>query len=128
MWYSTRGTSVPSGVLFCKSFKSVLHSSVPFHKYFEHPYLLANQLTSNLYILWPIKIQMSKVGARVATVQAVKSLDGEVLAARGTRLGGRGIFIPHHHSICCHSETTYVMPPKLCDFLFLPFYHNLRKF
>ena len=64
---------------FCKSFERVLHSSVPFHKYFEHPYLLANQLNSNLYVFWPIKIQMSKVGARVAT-------GGEVLAARGTRL------------------------------------------
>ena len=71
---STRGTSVPSGVLFCKSFERVLHSSVPFHKYFEHPYLLANQLNSNLYDFWPIKIQMSKVGARVAT-------GGEVLRA-----------------------------------------------
>ena len=35
--------------------------------------------------------------------------------------GGGGIFIPHHHSISCHSETTEVMAPKLCDFLFLPF-------
>ena len=67
VWYSTRGTSVPSGVLFCKSFERVLHSSVPFHKYFEHPYLLANQLNSNLYIFWPIKIQMNKVEARVTT-------------------------------------------------------------
>ena len=75
MWYLTRGTSVPSGVLFCKSSERVLHSSVPFHKYFEHPYLLANQLNSNLYIFWPIKIQMSKVGARVAT-------GGEVLRRR----------------------------------------------
>ena len=66
MWYSTRGTRVPSGVLFCKSFERVLHSSVPFHKYFEHPYLSANQLSSNMYIFSPTKIQMSNVGARVA--------------------------------------------------------------
>ena len=32
-----------------------------------------------------------------------------------------GIFIPHHQSISCHSETTYAIAPKLCDFLFLPF-------
>ena len=67
MWYSTRGTSVPSGVLFCKSFERVLHSRVRFHKHFEHPYLLANQLNSDVYIFWPIKVQMSKVGVRVAT-------------------------------------------------------------
>ena len=75
MWCSTRGKSVPSGVLFFKSFERVLHLSVPFHEYFEHPYLLANQLNSNLYIFWPIKIEMSKVGARVAT-------GGEVLRRR----------------------------------------------
>ena len=76
VWYSTRGTNVPSGVLFCKSFERVLHSSVPLYKYFEDPYLLANQLNLNLYIFWPIKIQMSKVGgARVAT-------GGEVLRRR----------------------------------------------
>ena len=41
----------------------------------------------------------------------------------------RGVtFIPHHHIINCHSETTLAMAPKLCDCLFLPFCHNLRKF
>ena len=40
----------------------------------------------------------------------------------------RGDFYPHHHSISCHSETTSAMAAKLCDFLFLPFCHNLRKF
>ena len=82
VWYSTKGTSVPSGVLFCKSFERVVHLSVPFHKYFEHPYLLANQLNSNLYVFWPIKIEMSKVGARVAT-------GGEVLRQRSPS-GSRG--------------------------------------
>ena len=67
VYFATRRTSVPSGVLFCKSFERALHSSVLFHKYFEHPYLLANQLNSNLYVSWPIEIQISKVGARVAT-------------------------------------------------------------
>ena len=71
VWYSKRGTNIPSGVLFCKSFERVFHSSVAFHKYFEHRYLLANQLNSNLYVFWPIKIQMSKVGARVATAGEV---------------------------------------------------------
>ena len=73
MWYSTRRTSVPSGVLFCKSFERVLHSSVPFHKYFEQPCLLANQLNPNLYIIWPIKIQISKVGALTACKLSNKS-------------------------------------------------------
>ena len=39
-----------------------------------------------------------------------------------------GIFIPHHQSISCHSETTYATASKLCDFLLLPFFHNWRKF
>ena len=38
-----------------------------------------------------------------------------------------GIFIPHHQNISCHCETTKAMASKLCDFLFLPFCHNLRK-
>ena len=53
-----------------------LHSNGSFYKCFERPYFLANQLKSNLYIFWPTKIQMSKVGARVAT-------GGEVLRRRG---------------------------------------------
>ena len=38
-WHSMRATSGPSGVPFCKSFKRALHSSVSFHKSFEHLYL-----------------------------------------------------------------------------------------
>ena len=42
--------------------------------------------------------------------------------------GGGGIFIPHHQTISCHSETPSAMAPKLCDFLFLPFGHIMTKF
>ena len=38
-------------------------------------------------------------------------------------VGGGGIFIPHHQTITCHSETPLAMAPKLCDFLFSPFCH-----
>ena len=96
VWYSMRGTSIPSGVLFCKSFERVLHSSVPFHKYFEHLYLLANQLNSNLYIFWPIKIQMNKVGARVAT-------GGEVLRRKSPSASRDEIGNSKLINVCLHS-------------------------
>ena len=38
------------------------------------------------------------------------------------------IFIPHHQTLSCHSETHSGMTLKLCDFLFLPFGHIMTKF
>ena len=59
-----------SNVCCTRAFHSINPSNLCF--------FIANQIISNLYMFWPTKTQIFKAG--------VESLDGEVQAARGTRL------------------------------------------